>query len=110
MNILFWALQVLLTVHTLVGAVWKFSNSERSVPSLQAIPHGVWLALSVVELLCCVGLVLPAFSKTLAILAPIAAICIAAEMVLFSVVHIHSGDANYGPIIYWVVVAAFCAF
>jgi hypothetical protein len=110
MNILFWVLQVLLAVHTLMGAVWKFSNSERTVPSLQAIPHGAWLALSAVELLCCVGLVLPAFHKPPAILVPIAAACIAAEMVLFSVVHLQSGDANYGPIVYWGVVAAICAF
>src|SRR3954453_24196439 len=25
-------------------AVWKFSNSEQTVPALNAIPHGVWLA------------------------------------------------------------------
>jgi len=31
-------------------------------------------------------------------------------MLLFSVVHLYSGDANYGPMIYWLVVAAICAF
>ena len=110
MNILLWVLQILLAVHTVIGAVWKFSNSEQTVPSLQAIPHGVWLAMSVVELLCSVGLILPAFYKPLAILAPIAAACIAAEMLLFSGVHIYSGDTNYGPMIYWLVVAAICVF
>jgi hypothetical protein len=78
------------------------------MPSLKAIPHGVWLAMSVLELLCSLGLILPAFSNSLAILAPIAAVCIAAEMLLFSGLHVHSVDANYGPIIYWLVVAAIC--
>jgi hypothetical protein len=83
MNILLWVLQILLALHTTMGAVWKFSNSERTVPSLKAIPHGVWLAMSVFDLLWSVALILPALNKPLAILAPIAAACIAAEMLLF---------------------------
>ena len=46
----------------------------------------------------------------LTILAPIAAACIATEMQLFSGLHMYSGDANYGHMIYWLVVAATCAF
>ena len=110
MNILLWVLQILLALHTAIGAVWKFSNSEQTVPSLKAIPHGVWLAMSVFELLCSLGLILPALNKRLTILAPIAAACIAAEMLLFSGLHIYSGNTNYGPMIYWLVVAAICAF
>ena len=110
MNILLWVLQILLALHTTMGAVWKFSNSEQTVPSLKAIPHGVWLAMSVVELLCSLSLIVPAFNQSLAILAPIAAACIAAEMLLFCGLHIYSGDANYNPMIYWLVVAAICAF
>ena len=110
MNILLWVLQIFLALHTAVGAVWKFSNSEQTVPSLKAIPHGVWLAMSVIELLCSVALILPIFNKRLAILAPIAAALIAAEMLLFCALHLSSGDTNYGPMIYWLVVAAICAF
>jgi len=106
MNILLWVLQILLALHTVIGAVWKFSHSEQTVPSLNAIPHGVWLAMSVLELLCSLGLVLPAFNKSLAILAPIAALCIAAEMLLFSGLHVYSGDSKYGPMVYWLFVAA----
>jgi hypothetical protein len=88
--------------------VFPFRRANHA--SLKAIPHGVWLAMSVFELLCSLALILPAFNKPLAILAPIAAACIAAEMLLFSGLHIYSGDANYGPMIYWLVVAALCAF
>src|SRR5437762_13989874 len=110
MNILLWVLQIVLALHTILGAVWKFANSEQTVPSLNAIPHGAWLTLIVFELVCSLGLILPALDKSLAILAPIAAAGIAVEMLLFSGVHIYSGDPSYGPIMYWLVVAAVCVF
>ena len=110
MNILLWVLQILLALHTIMGAVWKISNSEQTVPSLKAIPHEIWLAMIVIELLCSLGLILPALNKHLAILVPIAAVCIAAEMLLFSGLYVFSGDGNYGQMIYWLIVAAICAF
>ena len=110
MNILFWVLQILLAFHTIMGAVWKFSNSEQTVPSLSTIPHGVWLAMSAVELLCSVGLILPAIKKPLAFLAPVAAVSIATEMLIFCGLHLYSGDPHYGEMIYWIVVATICAF
>jgi hypothetical protein len=110
-NILLWVLQVLLALHTAMGAVWKFSHTaEQTMPSLKAIPNGAWLAMSVLELVCSVCLVLPAMNTRLAILAPIAAACIGAEMLLFCGLHTGSGDTNYGPMVYWLVVAAICAF
>ena len=109
MNVLVWTLQALLALHTAVGAVWKWSNAERAVPSLAAIPHGLWLGLSVLELLCAIALILPAINKRLAILAPIAAACIALEMLLFSGVDRASGVGSIGSVIYWLVVAAVCA-
>lgn len=111
MNILLWILQILLAIHTGIGAVWKFSNtSGQTMPSLGAIPNGVWLSMSILELLFVLALILPAFSKPLGALAPIAALCIAGEMLIFTGFHLYSVEANYGPIIYWLVVAAICAF
>lgn len=113
MNVLLWVLQVLLALHTAMGAVWKFSNSEQGVPSLAALPHGVWSALSGLELLCAVMLVLPALKPLrprLGVIAPIAAACITAEMVLFSGVHLASAVTDHSELIYWLVVAGFCAF
>lgn len=110
MNILLWGLQAILAFHTIAGAVWKFGNSEQAVPSLKATPHGVWLGLGVVELLVGVALVVPALHRPLAVLAPLAACFIAAEMLLFCIVHSSSGDKTIGPVVYWLVVAAICAF
>ncbi|MFO0728523.1 MAG: DoxX family protein [Myxococcota bacterium] len=110
MNITFWVLQVLLALHTVMGAVWKLSNSEQKVPSLSAIPHGAWLGLSGAEVLCSLALVLPALVKPLGLATPIAAAVIAGEMLLFSAIHLVSGDPAHGQMIYWLVVAAVCAF
>jgi len=109
MNILLWILQILLAAHTAIGAMWKFSNPAQTMPSLGAIPNGVWLGMSVVELLCAAGLVLPIVYRPATFLVPLAATLIAAEMLLFCGVHIASGDAGRGPLLYWLVVAAVCA-
>lgn len=111
MNIFVWVLQVLLALHTLVGAVWKFKNSvAETMPTLKAIPQGVWLTLSGLEILCALALVLPALHKPLGFLAPIAALAIAAEMLLFTCFHFASGSREFGPVIYWLVVAAIGGF
>jgi hypothetical protein len=108
-NIVLWIMQALLAAHTVMGAVWKFLNSEQTVPSLSGIPHGLWLTLGVAEFVFAAGLVVPALYKPLGIAAPVAAVCIAAEMLLFAVVHFSSGDRSYGQPVYWLVVAAVCA-
>jgi len=110
MNIVLWILQILLALHTGTGAAWKLSHSEQSVASLNSIPHAVWLALIAVELVCAVGLLVPAFKKTLALFTPIAAGAIAAEMLLFCAVHLAAGFPLNGEIVYWLVVAAISAF
>jgi hypothetical protein len=109
-NIFLWVLQILLAVHTAIGAFWKFSNPAQNMPSLSALPPPAWLALSVAELACVVGLAVPLFYKPLGVLAPVAAVVIAAEMLLFCALHLASGDPNHGQMIYWLVVAAICAF
>jgi hypothetical protein len=110
MNMLLWVLQVLLALHTGMGALWKAVNPEQTVASLKAIPHRVWLALVVIEIICSVCLIIPIFNKRLARLAPIAAIVIALEMLFYCAVHLKSGDPHQAELIYWLVVAAVCAF
>ena len=110
MNVFLSSLQVLLALHTAVGAIWKSSNSERTMPSLGAIPHPIWSAMVVLELLCAVALVVPLFERRSAVLAPIAAGIVAAEMLAFASVHLASGSSALGPVIYWLVVAAIAAF
>lgn len=110
MNLTLWILQVLLALHTLIGAAWKLSNPEQSVPSLSALPHAVWSSLSGLELLAAIALLLPALGKRFAKASPVGAAFVAAEMLLFCVVHFASGATEHGEVGYWLVVAAFAAF
>jgi hypothetical protein len=110
MNVFLWVLQVLLALHTAMGAVWKFSSSEQAVDSLKALPHAVWMGLIPIELLCAAALLGSLFYKPLGKFAPIAAAVVAAEMLLFSAMHLASGVPAHGEMIYWLVVAAFCIF
>jgi len=111
MNILLWILQVLLALHTLTGAFWKFSTSEQSDPALAVIPHVIWLSLGVVEIIISIFLILPAVIKSLKILAPIAALFIVFEMLCYIILQLFSGDPNNNShIIYWLVVAVISGF
>jgi hypothetical protein len=111
MNIFLWTLQALLALHTLIGAVWKFKNTaEQTMPSLQAIPEGMWHLLAIFEIICALGLILPAFYAPVSKLVPVSAICIAVVMLVFCGLHLASGATAFGPMIYWLVVAAICAF
>jgi hypothetical protein len=98
----------MLALHTAIGACWKFSHSAQSVPSLKALSQGVWHGMGVVELACSAALVLPLLVRSWGQLAPLAAIVIALEMLLFCTVHLRSGDGQPGHLVYWLVVAALC--
>ena len=110
MNILLWVLQILLALHTAMGALWKFSNSDKVVPSLRGISRGSWLVISAIELLLSLGLVCTAV-PSLAPLVPISAACVAVEMLAFIGLHLYKGFGKVrGPTIYWLVVAIVAAF
>ena len=93
----------------MAGAAWKFANSVDAVPSLTAIPNGVWLALGVVEFFLAIGLVI-GFKKQFGWLVPLAALGVVLEMLAFCAIHWASGDPNNFQMYYWLVVAAICAF
>ena len=109
MTIFLWILQVLLALHTAIGAGWKLFNSEQSIPTLSAIPNGVWMGLIPFELICAVCLVLPAIMPSLGFVVPLAAIGIAAEMLLFKGVHLSAGATDNRPMFYWLGAAVICA-
>ena len=111
MNIFLWILQVLLALHTIMGAVWKFSHTaEQTMPSLKVIPQSGWFALAGIELLCALCLLLPVLYKPAGVFAVAGAIGIAAIMLAFCAIELFSGNTNINSIIYWLVVVAVCAF
>ncbi len=63
MNMLLWVLQVLAAL--LYGAsgvmkVFMFDKVSQDVPSFGALPGKAWTALGILELVCTVGLIVPA--------------------------------------------------
>jgi hypothetical protein len=96
MNILLWVLQALATL--LYGAsgtmkVFMFDKISADVPSFGALPRKVWMVLGILELICTVGLIVPAAFQWQPALTVIAATVLAIESLVFVWVH-----AKYGEI------------
>jgi hypothetical protein len=68
------------------------------------------MGLGFVEILCTVGFLLPALGHRFALLSPLAAGVIAAEMLLFCALHLTSGEEGAGQLVYWLVIAALTGF
>jgi hypothetical protein len=63
MNILLWVLQVLAALLNGASGVMKvfmFDKVREGVPSFGALPREAWMALGILELVCTVGLIVPA--------------------------------------------------
>ena len=75
--------------------------------STKALPHTVWMAVSIFELLCGVALVAPPAVKIRSSLTSVAATCLAVEGVLFVVLHATYGE--YSPMFFSLVSAVLAA-
>ena len=90
MNILLWVLQVLAAL--LYGAsgvmkVFMFDTVSADVRSFGALPREAWMALGILELVCTVGLIVPAALHWRPALTVAAATVLALESLVFIAVH-----------------------
>ena len=111
MNILLWVLQVLAALlygSSGVMKVFMFDKVSKDVPSFGALPRGAWTALGLLELVCTVGLILPAALHWLPVLTVVAAILLAVESLVFVGVHVKYRET--GTIIMCVVLGLLMAF
>jgi hypothetical protein len=111
MNTLLWALQVLgALVYGASGImkVFMFDKVSADVQSFGALPRQVWMALGIVELLCVVGLIVPAALHWNTSLTAVAAIVLAIESLVFIWVHIRYHEIP--PIIMSAVLGLLMAF
>jgi len=111
MNILLWVLQVLAAL--LYGAsgvmkVFMFDNVSEQVPSFGALPREAWMALGILELVCTVGLIVPAAFHWRPALTVVAATVLAIESLVFIGVHATYGEIT--PIILSGVLGLLMAF
>ncbi|HTA64967.1 MAG TPA: DoxX family protein [Xanthomonadaceae bacterium] len=100
MNILLWVLQILAAL--LYGAsgvmkVFMFDKASADVPSFGALPQGAWMALGIVELVCAVGLIVPAALHWLPVLTAVAATVLALESLVF--IWVHARYREIAPIV-----------
>ena len=111
MNILLWVLQALAAL--LYGAsgvmkVFMFEQISADVPSFGALPREVWMALGVMELVCTVGLIVPAAFHWQPRLTVLAAALLAIESLVFIGVHVKYHEL--GPILFSAVLGLAMAF
>ena len=91
MNILLWVLQVLAALvygSSGVMKVFMFDKVSEDVRSFGALPRGVWMALGILELVCTVGLIVPAAFHWQPALTAAAATVLAIESLVFIGVHV----------------------
>ena len=111
MNILLWVLQVLAALlYTASGVmkVFMFDKSSGDVRSFGALPRNVWMALGIVELVCAVGLIVPAALHWQPTLTVVAATVLALETLVFIWVHVKYREIP--PIIMSAVLGLLMAF
>jgi uncharacterized membrane protein YphA (DoxX/SURF4 family) len=90
MNILLWVLQVLAALAYGASGVMKvfmFDKVSADVRSFGALPREAWMALGILELVCTVGLIVPAAFRWQPALTVVAATVLAIESLVFIGVH-----------------------
>jgi uncharacterized membrane protein YphA (DoxX/SURF4 family) len=91
MNILLWVLQVLAALMYGASGVMKifmFDKISGEVASFGALPRQAWTALGILELVCVVGLIVPAAVHWKPTLTVVAATALAIESLVFIGVHV----------------------
>ena len=111
MNILLWVLQVFAAL--LYGAsgvmkVFMFDKVSGDVPSFGALPRNVWMALGILELVCAVGLIVPAAFHWKPMLTVVAATALAIESLIFIGVHVKYREI--APIVMSILLGVLAAF
>jgi uncharacterized membrane protein YphA (DoxX/SURF4 family) len=111
MNILLWILQVLAALLYGSSGVMKvlmFDEVSDGVPSFGALPREAWMALGILELVCTVGLIVPAAFRWKPPLTVVAAAVLAIESVVF--IAVHATYSEIMPIIMSGVLGLLMAF
>lgn len=111
MNVLLWILQILAALlygSSGVMKVFMFDRIRDQVPSFGALPRNGWMALGILELVCMVGLVVPAALHWHPSLTILAATVLAIEAVVFVWVHVKYRET--GSVAMSVVLGLLLAF
>ena len=111
MNILLWVLQILAALVYGASGVMKvfmFDKISEQVPSFAALPRQAWMALGTLELVCVVGLIVPAALRWHPLLTVLAATVLAIESLVFIGVHVKYNEV--GSVVMVAVLGLLMAF
>ena len=111
MHILLWTLQGLAALAygaSGIMKVWMFDRISQEVPSFAALPREAWMALGILELVCAVGLIVPAAFRWHTTLTVVAATALAIESLVFIAVHVKFNEI--GSIVVSAVLGLLMAF
>jgi hypothetical protein len=111
MNILLWVLQALAALvygSSGIMKVFLFDKVSHDVPSFGALPRKAWTALGILELVCTVGIIVPAVLHWHPQLTVLAAAVLAIESFIFIWVHLKYREP--APIILSAVLGVIMAF
>lgn len=91
MNIVLWIAQIVIALQCFAGSAFRFfayDTAAKGVPSIQALPHGVWSAIGLFEVACALGLILPGMLRRGYRLTYYAALGLTVEMFLVTLWHV----------------------
>ena len=111
MNVLLWVLQALAALvygSSGVMKVFMFEKVSQDVPSFGAMPRKAWMTLGIVELVCTIGLIVPAAFHWQPLLTILAATVLAVESLVFIWVHVKYSEV--APMILSGVLGLLVAF
>jgi DoxX-like family len=112
MNILLWVLQGVLALLLLSGGAYKTFSFAELASQMTALPHGGWRALGVLEMVGAVLLIVPAATKWMPALTPLAAAVLALEALALAGVYAQYSlqPTASNPLVWSVVMALFAGF
>ena len=111
MNIVLWVLQALAALMYAASGIMKvfvFDKISKEVPSFGALRREAWMALGILELVCMVGLIVPAAFHYRPALTVVAATVLALESLVLAWVHMQYREI--GSIVMMVVLGLLMAF
>jgi hypothetical protein len=112
MNIVLWIVQAVLALLSLSGGAYKVFKFEMVAkePWFGALPRGGWSAVGVFEVACAISLIVPAATKWMPVLTPLAAAALTLESLALAALY---GRYSLAPTaqnpLVWVVVGALMA-
>ena len=118
MNIVLWIVQVVLALFVGAGGAYKTFNTAElvQVPPNGTLSRGLWTVVGVFEILCALLLIVPAATKWMPTLTPIAAAALTVENVVLALALYApysmtlTAKNPLGYVVFAAVMAAFVAY